>query len=173
MRTKLFLIACVAIVICITSCNEGKSSNKIEAALMEYVETEFDDQDNFIEITKFEKPDTFCADQLLELAEIADTYKDCFSKYTQAEYKLRREKLIKEQPFFIIHQIKARVKVDKDEKRIQEFYVLEEKDGTLKVYDHDPEVEEVNETYADFAKTVEGMMGIIMKAIEIKKNQGI
>ena len=170
MKTKAILLVIAELIM---SACELPKENKVERIFREYVRTDFDNPSDFIEIAKIEKPDTFCADQLLELAEIADTYKDCFSKYTQAEYKLRREKLIKEQPFFIIHQIKARVKVDKDEKRIQEFYVLEEKDGTLKVYDHDPEVEEVNETYADFAKTVEGMMGIIMKAIEIKKNQGI
>ena len=138
---------------------------------MEYVKANFDDPDNFLEITKREKPDTFSTEHLLELAEYADMYNSDFPLHIRAKYWNEREKLVAEQPFFIVHLIKTRVIGDKGAKQIKDFYVVENKDSTLTVFDHYPYLEEVSDTYANFANTVEKMMDVILKAIEMKKNE--
>ena len=167
----MFLAAIVAVIFAISCSKKYEPKDKVEQAFMGYVETTFDDPDDFLEITKREKPDTFSTEQLLDLAEYTDMYNSDFPLYTRAKYWKERGKLVAEQPFFVIYPIKTRVIGDKGTKQIKDFYVVKNKDSTLTVFDHYPYLEEVSDTYANFANTVEKMMDVILKAIEMKKNE--
>lgn len=150
MRTKLFLIACAAIVICTTSCKEEKSKGRIEDAFMEYVKTDFDDPDDFVEITKIGEPDTVINYKKLKyFSDFVQQFGESLPEIMRDKANKARQTLLSDTAYRILsYPIKVRQK-SKDGLVVREYWVIDE-NGKMWAQDHVHMIDELPE----FARTI-------------------
>ena len=137
MRTKLFLISCAVIIICATSCKEEKSKGRIEDAFMEYVKTDFDDPDNFVEITKIGEPDTLGFDAIREVADFVNKYKYMLSEKEINDAEDAYNTLYSDTTYNLItYPIKVRQKA-KDGLIVRDYWVIDDNGKKIWAQDHE------------------------------------
>ena len=177
MRTKLFLIACAAIIICATSCKEEKSKGRIEDAFMEYVKTDFGNPSDFIEITKFDKKDTISNEWVMGYLNKLDSLTisnewvmGYLNKLDSLEWALSekqkkqlawlKHKNSENNTFIVQHKIKVRVKSGKDNREVIDYYVIE-KNGEYTVQDHELRGDEMPDEIVDALNLLKGVTEVL------------
>lgn len=145
MRTKLFLIACAAIIICATSCKEEKSKGRIEDAFMEYVKTDFDDPDDFVEITKIGEPDTLGFDAIRKVADFVEKYKYMLSEDEMKDAENAYNTLYSDTTYILItYPIKVRQRT-KEGLVVRDYWVIDDNGKKIWAQDHELKNEEAPE----------------------------
>ena len=160
MRTKLFLIACAAIVICATSCKEEKSKGRIEDAFMEYVKTDFGNPSDFIEITKFDKKDTISNEWVMGYLNKLDSLEWALSEKQKKQLAWLKHKNSENNTFIVQHKIKVRVKSGKDNREVIDYYVIE-KNGEYTVQDHELRGDEMPDEIVDALNLLKGVTEVL------------
>ena len=160
MRTKLFLIACAAIVICTTSCKEEKSKGRIEDAFMEYVKTDFGNTSDFIEITKFDKKDTISNEWVMGYLNKLDSLEWALSEKQKKQLAWLKHKNSENNTFIVQHKIKVRVKSGKDNREVIDYYVIE-KNGEYTVQDHELRGDEMPDEIVDALNLLKGVTEVL------------
>lgn len=160
MKAKLILLVIAALIM--SACAKT-SEDKVTEAFMEYVRTDFDNPNNFIEITKIEKPDTFDVKKAMSYSEAIDSVLWVFPKSIRKKYEYRKQQLIEESPCVIIHKLNVRVKFGKG-KVVNKYWVVEQ-DGEMKVQSREPKLEEMPHSFSEYSKIVAEMYTVFLKAV--------
>lgn len=161
MKTKQFIIVCVAILLVATSClmNDYPNNNVIRA-FNEYVIKDFDEPKSFDTITRIDNKDTVSTESLLKL--LKDMEKD--SIFLPESIKRRRyalEKYVSQSDIFIVqHEVKVRLKDKDGNRKLKTFYVVENK-GNFSVRENELTMDEmplecrkVYELFSDATKSL-------------------
>lgn len=125
----------------------------IKEAFETYVKTDFDDPDDFIEVTKIYAIDTLNAIDLKELIEGMVKIQDILTPREIINLADFAEKLDKDTTCIITHVLNVRIKQNGN-KSLVNYYVVEN-GNELKVQDHKLNKEELPELYREFLKFTE------------------
>lgn len=151
---KQILTIAVALVL-FSSCVEKTKTKEdsIKEAFENYVQTDFDDPDDFIEVTKIYAIDTIKAMDLKELIAGMVKIQDILTPREIINLADFAEKLDKDTTCIITHVLNVRIKQNGN-KSLVNYYVIEN-GNELKVQDHKLKKEELPELYREFLKFTE------------------
>ena len=150
---KIFIYA--VMLFALASCKEQPRTKEdvIKDTFKEYVKTDFDDPNDFIEVTKVEVIDTLNANDAKSLIVSLTGIQDILTPkeiITLADYA---EKFDKDTINIISYRVKARVKRFGG-KEVANYYVIDN-GKEMKVQDHELGKDEVPELYINFFKFAE------------------
>lgn len=139
MKTKVFLLAFAALMM--TGCAKtGK--DKVTDAFKEYVETDFNDPNDFIEITEFMETDTFNNKVYRNSIELIRAFDGLLTEKQRRRLDVVSRMLDKDSIFIVEHPIKVRMWGTSGKKTVREFVVIEN-NGAYHVQDHRLHYDEV------------------------------
>ncbi len=160
MKAKVILFVITAMIM--AACSKT-SEDKVTEVFKEYVKTDFGNPDDFIEITKIEKPDTIDVDRALSLTTGIDSILWVFPEKEQKNYEYRKQQLIEDNPCVVIYKLNVRIAVG-DDKVMRNYWVVEQ-DGEMKVQDEEPTIDQMPYSFAEFSKTLSEMYATFLKAV--------
>lgn len=151
---KLFIFAMMLFTL--ASCKEKTKEDVIKDTFKEYVKTDFDDPNDFIEVTKVEVVDTLNAEDAKDIIVSLTRIQSVLTPQeiiTLADYA---EKFDKDKTCIVNYILNVRIERDGN-KAVVNYYVID--DGKkMKVQDHELRKDEVPELYIDFFKFAEGVI---------------
>lgn len=121
-KLSIFAIAIIASSFVFTSCEK---KDKHEQAFYDYVQTDFDNPDDFIEITKIEHKDTLTNKESLELIQTIEEFDFLvYDEYRKEELEEIKERIEMEEGVATF-EVKARIKTNNDKMRVVTYYGME------------------------------------------------
>lgn len=162
MRTKAILLVVAALVM--AACSNTKE-DKVTKAFMEYVRTDFDDPDDFIEITQVEPTDTIDMRNINSLTGSVDSMEWAFSKHMWERYQYRRRQVENDSISIMSTPIKVRVKDKQNGMMVKKYWVIEQ-NGEIKVQDHSLMLNEMPSSYVEMMKMIEEMFDYLINLQE-------
>lgn len=143
-----YVLAIMIALMLFTSCKEKTKEDYVKEAFEEYVKTDFDDPNDFLEVTKIEAVDTLNKEDVSKVLETLTNIRTALSEKESAELDTYIEKFKKDSTNIVTYLVKIRVKRSQS-KRIEEYYVIDNNDE-MKVQDHLMDMYEVPEPYRGF-----------------------
>lgn len=150
-----YILTIVSAFLLFSSCVENTKTKDdvIKEAFKTYVKTDFDDPDDFIEVTKIYAIDTLNAMDFKELIAGMVKIQDILTPREIINLADFAEKLDKDTTCIITHVLNVRIKHNGN-KSLVNYYVIEN-GNELKVQDHKLKKEELPELYREFLKFTE------------------
>lgn len=137
----------------LVSCGEKTKEEIITDEFEKYVETDFDDPSEYVEITSIEPVDTLNRTSMNELIRNMEGSGMLMFKYQREKLDELKSQLADDKTFIVTYELKVRTERN-GRKRVVNYYVID--DGyEYKVQDHKMKIEEAPELYEDileFAK---------------------
>lgn len=134
---QIYLLAFAAVML--TACAKTKTKTaeeKVTEAFKEYVKTDFDDPDDFIEITRHAEKDTISTWKLKKQIHNLDLYtlRTMLPNDTWGEF-MKIDDALDDSISIVQHKIKVRVKSGDGSTKVMDYYVIEQ-NGEYNVQDH-------------------------------------
>lgn len=124
---------------------ENKKENRIRKAFMEYVQTDFNDPTDFVEITKIGEPDTIGLNTIRKVADFMEKYKLLLPEEDVEEAEKAYKMLYSDTTYYIIsYPIKVRQKA-KDGLIVRDYWIIDENGERIWAQDHELRNEEAPE----------------------------
>lgn len=143
---KIFILALMAILF--ASCAEKTKEDYIKEAFEAYVETDFADPSEYIEITSITAKDTINNEFALSLVGQMEAIKVLFTNSQITEIAEYKERIINDKTEIIEYLLKVRIEHN-GRKSIREFYVID--DGfDYKVQEREMTINDLPELYKEF-----------------------
>lgn len=143
-----YLLVFALLLVLFVSCKEKTKEDCIKEAFKEYVNTDFDDPDDFCEITKIEAVDTFSSmDAKVVIVRLAEI-QDMLSPQEVIKLADYAEKFDKDTTCIVTYLLNVRVKYGEN-KSLVNYYVIDNA-GNMKVQDHLLNTYELPELYKGF-----------------------
>ncbi len=139
MKTKVLIVMSLVTLVFV-ACNKQTSQSEIEKVFVDYVNTDFGNPDDFVEITKVEKPDTFAYASLKEGLDACEKIKPILPLENQRELESLQARLgNNESYYFVKTELKARLKQNGNY-IVKSYYVIYE-NGNYKVVSNLDEID--------------------------------
>lgn len=150
------LLTFVVLLVLFASCNDKTKEDYIKEAFINYVKTDFDDPNDFCEITDIEVVDTLNKYDLFEIFNSLVRIGDLLSDKERVELKNYLEAFSEDTTNIIIYLVKVRVE-HFGSKTIENYYVINN-GREMKVQDHNLKGDEVPKLYEDFFNFAEDVI---------------
>lgn len=152
---KVFLSVLMAITL--TSCGEKTENELIEDEFMNYVQTDFADPSDFVEITSIEPIDTLNNIVALETISSFDAISSILTIRQQEQMADFKQRFKEDNTFIVEYELKVRLERN-NRKRIEKFYAID--NGIdISIQNHRLRIDESPELYQEYYKFMSDIIG--------------
>lgn len=153
MRTKVFV--CVLAAAIFTACvseeeqKQWDNENKIKRIFKEYVKSDFDNPEDFLEITKIDSNDTINARAISNALGTMDSIRWMLAEEQRSELRYLQHEFKSDSTIFVEHKLKVRIKGEDKKPFVKNYYILEESGEMGNVSEIQPSMYELPRQYME------------------------